>query len=633
MSTEPKSRLHLSALKWAAQGFHVFPILPLRKEPAVKDWEAAATTDAAQIDVWWTQNPLYNIGFAPGRSGSTVVDVDPPLGFETLKALPALPDTFTIKSPRGGVHLYFDGDGPTSVGTEKRGLGPKIDTRGIGGYVLVPPSVIGPGEYANNPNGGNYDYENQTEIAEVPEWVALRIDNRKERHTAAEDTALDQGANVARARRLVADYIAAGDIAVQGAGGDDRTYRLCAEVANFGLSADVIADIVKPWNAACQPPWEDEELAGKIANALSYAQNEQGAWAVQDPAEAFKDYIQNAGHAGEVLKPSRFRPLKLSEARDAKAPSWLIPELLQANSLAVFYGRQKSFKSFLALDLCLGISAGVETFNQTPKRACVVYAVGEGQWNISHAHAPSWLLARQVADEPDFWLVPTVPKVIFGGDDGDAVQLIKAIRARGLKPAVVVIDTMARSIGGLDENSAKDVGTFVAACDFIREQLDCTVLVIHHSGKDKTKGTRGSGALDAAADTVVEVERHEKTMYVSATVKDQRNAPEREKPFFFEGRKIGPSLAFFPIHEATFAAAAASEHITSKKHVAAALVRMGAKGEANGVSTAALASNMAVHHGDVDPKELEKVLNKSAKKSPLNAYCAGEGSALRWYII
>jgi len=601
----------------------------------VKDWEAAATTDAAQIDAWWTVDPHCNIGFAPGRSGSIVLDVDPPLGFETLKVLPNLPATFTIKSPRGGLHFYFDGDGPTSVGTDKRGLGPKIDTRGLGGYVLIPPSVIAPGEYANNKEGGSYEYANKADIAPVPEWIGAKIAQRQERHDASDNVVLDHPSNVARARSLLETYIRTGDVAVEGQGGDDRTYRLCAELANLGLSAERMAEVLEPWNAACVPPWEPEDLAGKIANALNYAQNEQGAWAVQDPATAFAHYEgpEPVEHGDQVrLKRSRFYPMSLDEAHSAKKPSWIIPDFVQADSLTVIFGKLKSFKSFLALHLCLGVSAGVEVFGHKPERGCVVYAVGEGQWNIAHAHAPAWMLAHSV-EAPDFYIIPTVPKVIFGGDDGDAAQLVAQVKARGLKPTAVVIDTMARSIGGLDENSAKDVSTFVAACDYIREALHCAVIVIHHSGKDKTKGSRGSSALDAAADTVIEVERHLKTMFVSMAVREQRNAPEREKPYFFEGRTVGPSLVFFPVEEAVFAAAVAEEHVTSKKNVAAALVRLGAKGEANGVSTATLASNMAVHHGDVDPKELEKVLSRGAKKSPLNAYCAGEGSALRWFLI
>jgi Bifunctional DNA primase/polymerase, N-terminal len=62
---------------YAERGLAVFPVLPANKQPAVEDWEHAATTNHDQIDQTWSHRP-YNIGIATGPSGLLVVDLDQP---------------------------------------------------------------------------------------------------------------------------------------------------------------------------------------------------------------------------------------------------------------------------------------------------------------------------------------------------------------------------------------------------------------------------------------------------------------------------------------------------------------------------------------------------------------------------
>ena len=70
---------------------------------------------------------------------------------------------------------------------------------------------------------------------------------------------------------------------------------------------------------------------------------------------------------------------------------------------------------------------------------------------------------------------------------------------------MVVIDTLARSMGAGDENTAKDAAMFVRNCDLIREATGAHVMVIHHTGKDEDRGARGSSALRAAVDNEIQV--------------------------------------------------------------------------------------------------------------------------------
>lgn len=105
-----------------------------------------ATTDLDKIREWWTRYRQANIGMPTGaRSGVVVLDVDPEKGgFRTFKALirryGVLPRTRAVHTGGGGLHFYFEPPGFHTRNSAGK-LGPGLDIRGDGGYVLLPPSV------------------------------------------------------------------------------------------------------------------------------------------------------------------------------------------------------------------------------------------------------------------------------------------------------------------------------------------------------------------------------------------------------------------------------------------------------------------------------------------------------------
>lgn len=188
-----------AALRAVAAGWHVFPVIPGGKTPAIREWERRATTDEQQIHAWWSGTSRNNIGLAAGRSGLLVVDLDAPRsahrvpsvsraahdrrgrgrgggageavgGAELLHQL-ALDagqrppwDTFTVATPSaGGLHLYFrQPDGPGLRNTQGA-LGARIDTRGHGGYVLAAGS--------HGPGGSRYRVVRDVPVAPLPVWL------------------------------------------------------------------------------------------------------------------------------------------------------------------------------------------------------------------------------------------------------------------------------------------------------------------------------------------------------------------------------------------------------------------------------------------------------------------------------
>jgi hypothetical protein len=165
-------RLLTRAVQLAKRGWHVFPLRPGDKRPlpGFTKWEARATTEPAQIIRWWTAAP-YNIGIATGPSGLLVIDCDVPRGGHAsqwhlrrdsveITGHP-VPKTFTVRTPSGGLHLYFSAPGPP-LGNTAGKLSRQIDTRGLGGHVVGPGSVCGVGYYRVIDNSF---------LEPLPEWI------------------------------------------------------------------------------------------------------------------------------------------------------------------------------------------------------------------------------------------------------------------------------------------------------------------------------------------------------------------------------------------------------------------------------------------------------------------------------
>jgi predicted P-loop ATPase len=172
--------MHRSAELYAERGWLVFPLHSITsgvcscgrptcgnagKHPRTPNGFKDATTDAAQIAIWWTTWPDANIGIATGKaSGIFVVDVDPRNGGEysydeLAEQIGGFPDTPRVQTGGGGWHDYFAW--PEGLDAVKpRPLGPGIDLKGNGGYVVAPPST--------HQSGRRYDWEASARIDEMP---------------------------------------------------------------------------------------------------------------------------------------------------------------------------------------------------------------------------------------------------------------------------------------------------------------------------------------------------------------------------------------------------------------------------------------------------------------------------------
>ncbi len=231
-----------------------------------------------------------------------------------------------------------------------------------------------------------------------------------------------------------------------------------------------------------------------------------------------------ASEPGRAPRPARRRgdPPVLLTGSDLLAlpdPECIVDGLLPADGLMVLYGPSGTFKSFLALDIALSIASGLPFLGHRTRRGYVVYVSAEGRGGLP-ARYRAWMAERGVKDIARVRFITEAVNLL---DDGAVRGLEAALRELPEPPALVVIDTLARCMVGGDENSAQDIGRFVAAVDRLRG--DSAALVVHHTGKDAGP-ERGSSALRGAADLMGKVRRDGRGRNLSLSCEKWKDAPE-----------------------------------------------------------------------------------------------------------
>lgn len=223
---------------------------------------------------------------------------------------------------------------------------------------------------------------------------------------------------------------------------------------------------------------------------------------------------------------------------DVPPPEPLVAGVLNLASVAVMYGPPKNGKTFAALDLACCVATGSWWKGHEVIKAPVLYIVAEGVQGIG-PRIDAWRRFNHHAGPmPGITWLPARPNLRAPEWSGAVAALAEEIGAR-----LVVIDTLARTFGGGDENTAQDMGRYVAGLDQIRERTGACILVIHHTGKDRANGARGSNSLLGALDTELEVTKADGVVRITTTA--QKDQPEGQ-PLRFVLAPAGDSVVLAP---------------------------------------------------------------------------------------
>lgn len=198
----------------------------------------------------------------------------------------------------------------------------------------------------------------------------------------------------------------------------------------------------------------------------------------------------------------RFRLLGASDLHALPPLAWCVRGVLPAQGLASVYGPSGSGKSFLVFDAAAAIADGADWFGYRVKPAPVIYCALEGEAGF-RLRVAAWEQARgrPLPAGLRMMLQPfklTEPK--------DVDDLAAAVLTAGAG-AVTILDTLNRAAPEADENTSADMGRILEAAKALQRLTAGLVVVVHHTGKDATRGLRGHSSLFAALDAAVEVTR------------------------------------------------------------------------------------------------------------------------------
>lgn len=241
----------------------------------------------------------------------------------------------------------------------------------------------------------------------------------------------------------------------------------------------------------------------------------------RETEDATDDVLRDPDTEGQ--EASRLKGIDFGDMAAHLADGQLVKGLISRNSLVGVIGQTGSGKTFFSGDLAVHIAPGRPWRGKKVNPGLVVYAALEGPVSAENR----FVAARDHAEIPKDIPLRLTAGPINLRDPADAEALIQFIHTAEAdhkqKCVAVFVDTLARAMHGGDENRSEDMGALIAGADAVRLATGAAVILVHHLGKDESRGARGHSSLKAALDTEIEVSAKD-GVHV-ATVTKQRDLP------------------------------------------------------------------------------------------------------------
>lgn len=538
-----------AAERYATMGFKIFPLQPNSKLPMPGwSWKRMATSDVETVRQWWKQWPLANIALAMGLpSGADALDIDVKNGQDGRRSYQAITqDVYhgpIQQTPTGGQHMLFRHAEGLINFTHKGALG-GLDMRTTGGYIVAAPS--------HTPDGA-YWWVQDGQVPPMP--APLRA--------ACEQWSTQANTEVVDTPDIPADLP------------DLNQLHLRPRELNYLEHGDTL-------------PWDGDESRAlfSVAGALMHRLHDPGmvygllcanpfAWACAERHRPFGDVsiwlwkygiakiiqrvTSETRDASEVFSPLPMPPMVLagegttaaagpddvmnrffvsasmSTLRASLAPQWVIRGLIEKGQVGMLYGDSQALKSYLMLDLAVGVVTGGSWHGHpVTSPGPVWFLAGEGNailWRRLEAlRQTRGLRSEQVKD---LWLSSQGLNLMR---TEDLEYLRQWVGPCGGPPRILIVDTLS-SNAVLDENNARDAAQLISICYKIAKEWDCTVILVHHVGKGNKGVARGSSVLQSNTDFRIRVEREPgQRIITKAYVEKLKGAPEPREPLVFEAQ-------------------------------------------------------------------------------------------------
>jgi hypothetical protein len=236
-------------------------------------------------------------------------------------------------------------------------------------------------------------------------------------------------------------------------------------------------------------------------------------WSASEVQTFLEEHAQPVGVAPEdgstapdEKRAPRFRCVPLSEIIATRG-EWTIKGLLPRHGIGSIFGEYSCGKSFLAFDIAATIARGVDNWRgyRVKARGGAIYIAAEGAGGAGNrVSAYTKHHGIGVAEIALEYVMARIDLRTPGAMLEELVAAIREAEARMAKKVVlIVVDTLARTMPGGSDSKAEDMSAYVENCVTLGAALNAFVLIVHHAGKDASKGSRGSTVLPGAVDVEV----------------------------------------------------------------------------------------------------------------------------------
>ena len=215
----------------------------------------------------------------------------------------------------------------------------------------------------------------------------------------------------------------------------------------------------------------------------------------------------------------RLSPLSAITASPPKF-TWQIRDHMELNSIGMIFGAPASGKSFLAMDMAYCIAAGIDWNGNRTKQGKVVYVAGEGHAGLGKRFKA---LDHKYQSKANDIFVSNMPIRVLDQKDVEAVY--QEIVSVCPKPSLMIIDTLHSNFGDGDENSSRDIAKFLQHLQTLKKALNCSILLVHHTGHSSADRGRGSSAIKAALDVEYKVKNVSGLVTVDCTKSKEFEPP------------------------------------------------------------------------------------------------------------
>lgn len=519
-----------AALAYIARGWHVFPLIPGQKEPATKHGFKNATRQADKVRAWWTANPKFNIGIATGPSNLLAVDADVKKGQDgpgTLTALERangdLPPAPIAQTPSGGFHALYTRPPGAAVSISSGLLGPGLDVRADGGYIVAAPSTL---------DGAAYSWVHTPDSVppvEAPEWlVKLATKIKPPKVERKIETDFDRAVEAYSADRIE-DWPASNGSCPAcehngcfGALGDDRwvcfstdhgsaTDGKCGVEGSGCWTGDALdldayaqgksrAEVLREGGYLKDP---SEEMLGALERVLmADSQAEFETELARVGAELAAKLGVTAGKKRLLSTPERF---DVTRGKPRPPREWVIDGVLK-DCFTLVNGHEKSTKTWLACGLAVSIASGKPFAGEfrVGQPGPVVLLLTEDEEDEAAVRIEALIAGLGLNEQERIATWANIhgwyTRRITVTDNEEFVHFLA--RSTLLRPRLVVMDPLA-NLHDEEEQSATAMSPVMSRFFYAQQILGCALLLTHHNGKPGENSRNRRAQHNSRGSTVI----------------------------------------------------------------------------------------------------------------------------------